>query len=47
VLRCLNTPAKWRDLMLDMRGNGAVLSDVEMEKLVEWLGRMRGVEATR
>jgi cytochrome c553 len=47
VFKQRNTPAKWRDLMLDMRGNGAVLSDVEMEKLVEWLGRMRGVEATR
>lgn len=47
VFKQRNTPAKWRDLMLEMRGNGAVLTDVELEKLVEWLGRMRGVEATR
>lgn len=47
VFKQRNTPAKWRDLMLEMRGNGAMLTDVELEKLVEWLGRVRGVEATR
>lgn len=47
VFKQRNTPAKWRDLMMDMRGNGAELSDVELEKLVEWLGRVRGVETTR
>jgi hypothetical protein len=47
VFKQRNTAAKWRELMLEMRGNGALLSDVELEKLVEWLGRMRGPEAAR
>ena len=34
--------AGWRALVLDMRERGASLSDVNLEKLVEWLGRVRG-----
>lgn len=37
-----NTLAKWRDLMLEMRENGANLDDENLERLVEWLGRTRG-----
>lgn len=47
VFKQRNTPVKWRELMLEMRGNGAMLSDMELEKLVEWLGRMRGMEAAQ
>ena len=32
----------WRVLTLDMRERGAQLSDEEIERLVEWLGRTRG-----
>jgi len=32
----------WRVLAVDMRERGAVLSDEELERLVEWLGRVRG-----
>jgi hypothetical protein len=32
----------WRALVLDMRERGASISDLEIEKLVEWLGRVRG-----
>jgi hypothetical protein len=32
----------WRVVTVDMRERGALLSDEELEKLVEWLGRVRG-----
>jgi hypothetical protein len=38
-----NTLAKWRDLVLEMRENGAELSDENLERLVEWLGKTRGL----
>ncbi|MDR0779896.1 MAG: hypothetical protein LBF16_04250 [Pseudomonadales bacterium] len=33
----------WRALVLDMRERGARLSDQNVEKLVEWLARVRGI----
>jgi hypothetical protein len=33
---------KWRVLAVDMRERGAKLTDEELERLVEWLGRVRG-----
>lgn len=35
--------AGWRALVLDMRERGASISDHNIEKLVEWLGRTRGI----
>lgn len=32
----------WRVLVIDMRERGAVLADDEIERLVEWLGRVWG-----
>jgi hypothetical protein len=32
----------WRALVLDMRERGASINDENIEKLVEWLGRVRG-----
>jgi len=46
VFRQRNTEARWRDLMLDMRGNGAEISDEDMERLVIWLGQQRGLNAS-
>ena len=34
--------AGWRALVLDMRERGAKITDNNVEKLVEWLGRVRG-----
>jgi hypothetical protein len=36
------SPDKWRVTTLDMRERGAKLTDEELERLVEWLGRVRG-----
>ncbi len=33
---------RWRVVSLDMRQRGARLDDEEVEKLVEWLGRVKG-----
>ena len=37
------SPDKWRVTALDMRQRGAKLADEELERLVEWLGRVKGV----
>jgi cytochrome c5 len=37
-----NTEEGWRVITLDMRERGAQISDAELERLVEWLGRVKG-----
>jgi cytochrome c553 len=37
-----NSADRWRVVSLDMRQRGAKLSDEELERLVEWLGRTKG-----
>jgi hypothetical protein len=37
-----NSEERWRVLAVDMRERGAKLSDEELERLVEWLGRVWG-----
>jgi cytochrome c553 len=36
------SPDRWRVVTVDMRERGARLSDEELERLVEWLGRVKG-----
>ena len=36
------SPDRWRVTTVDMRERGAKLTDEELERLVEWLGRVRG-----
>jgi cytochrome c2 len=36
------SPDRWRVVALDMRERGATLTDTELERLVEWLGRTKG-----
>jgi mono/diheme cytochrome c family protein len=36
------SPDRWRVVTVDMRERGAKLSDDELERLVEWLGRTKG-----
>jgi len=40
-----NSADAWRVVIVDMRERGAQLSDEEVEKLVEWLGRTKGTNA--
>src|SRR5438876_10512853 len=37
-----NTEEGWRVITVDMRERGAQISDAELERLVEWLGRVKG-----
>jgi cytochrome c553 len=37
-----NTAERWRVIAVDMRERGAKITDAEMERLVEWLGRVKG-----
>jgi cytochrome c553 len=37
-----NTEEGWRVIIVDMRERGARISDAELERLVEWLGRVKG-----
>ena len=36
------SPDRWRVITVDMRERGAKITDEELERLVEWLGRVRG-----
>ena len=42
VERTRNPEDAWRVTLVDMRERGAKLSDEELERLVEWLGRVWG-----
>jgi len=42
VDKARNDEERWRVIAVDMRERGAQLSDEELERLVEWLGRVRG-----
>ena len=34
---------RWRVILVTMRERGAVLTDEELERMVEWLGRVKGI----
>ena len=34
---------RWRVVLVTMRERGAVLNDEELERMVEWLGRVKGI----
>ena len=42
-----NSADAWRVLTIDMRERGAKVTDDEVEKLVEWLGRTKGTNANQ
>lgn len=42
-----NSADAWRVLTIDMRERGAKITDEEVEKLVEWLGRTKGTNANQ
>jgi hypothetical protein len=42
-----NSADAWRVLTIDMRERGATITDEEVEKLVEWLGRTKGTNANQ
>lgn len=45
VNQARNSAEAWRVVIVDMRERGAQVTDEEVEKLVEWLGRVKGTNA--
>ena len=45
VNQARNSAEAWRVVIVDMRERGAKVTDEEVEKLVEWLGRVKGTNA--
>jgi hypothetical protein len=43
VNRARFAPDRWRVILVTMRERGAVLTDEELERMVEWLGRVKGI----
>jgi cytochrome c5 len=43
VMQARNSPDQWRVIAVDMRERGSKLTDEELERLVEWLGRVKGI----
>jgi cytochrome c5 len=41
------TEESWRVLAVDMRERGAQITDEELERLVEWLGRVKGTNQSQ
>ena len=38
---------EWRVIAVQMKARGANISDVDLERLVEWLGRVKGTNANQ
>jgi len=47
VTNSRNSPDQWRVIAVSMRELGARLTDEELERLVEWLGRVKGTNANQ
>lgn len=47
VMGSRNSPDQWRVIAVEMRERGAKLADEELERLVEWLGRVKGTNANQ
>jgi hypothetical protein len=47
VNQARRTAEGWRVVSVDMRERGAVLTDLELEQLVEWLGRVKGTNESQ
>jgi len=47
VMNARNSPDEWRVIAVSMRELGAKLTDDELERLVEWLGRVKGTNANQ
>ena len=41
------TPDEWRVIAVEMKTRGASITDEDLERLVEWLGRVKGTNANQ
>ena len=42
-----NSPDQWRVIAVQMKTRGANITNEELERLVEWLGRVKGTNANQ
>lgn len=47
VMTARNSADEWRVIAVDMRERGARITDEDLERLVEWLGRVKGTNANQ
>ena len=45
VMKSRYSPDDWRVIAVKMKARGATISDEDLERLVEWLGRVKGTNA--
>ena len=47
VMTSRNSPDQWRVIAVQMKARGADITSEELERLVEWLGRVKGTNANQ
>jgi len=47
VMNSRNSPDQWRVIAVQMKTRGANITNEELERLVEWLGRVKGTNANQ
>ena len=47
VMTSRNSPDQWRVIAVQMKARGANITNEELERLVEWLGRVKGTNANQ
>jgi len=47
VMKSRHSPDEWRVLAIEMKTRGANITDEDLERLVEWLGRVKGTNGNR
>ncbi len=47
VMNARHSYDEWRVISVQMKARGAKISDEDLERLVEWLGRVKGTNATQ
>jgi mono/diheme cytochrome c family protein len=47
VMKSRHSPDEWRVIAVEMKARGANITDEDLERLVEWLGRVKGTNANQ
>jgi mono/diheme cytochrome c family protein len=47
VMDSRHSPDEWRVISVQMKARGATISDEDLERLVEWLGRVKGTNVVQ
>ena len=47
IMNSRHSPDEWRVISIEMKTRGATITDEDLERLVEWLGRVKGTNANQ